>query len=75
LTLGTPQVPTDCRAASRADRHLSGTTGEEGKPAGFGVNARPGPTETSPAPDRIAHAGFSSDKPVAWMVEDARCDC
>jgi hypothetical protein len=62
-------------AVSRADRHLNGTAGEESKPAGSGVNAWPGPTETSPAPDRTAHAGFSFDEPVAWTVEDAGCDC
>jgi hypothetical protein len=62
-------------AVSRADRHPNGTAGEESKPAGSGVNARPGQTETSPAPDRTARAGFSFDEPVAWTVEDAGCDC
>jgi D-alanine-D-alanine ligase-like ATP-grasp enzyme len=74
FALGADRVP-GCRGASRADRHLSGTTGEESEPAGSGVNARPGPTETSSAPDSAARAGFSFDEPAAGMVEDAACDC
>jgi hypothetical protein len=62
-------------AVSRADCHLNGAAGEESKLAGSRVNARPGPTETSPAPDRTAYAGFSFDEPVAWTMEDAGCDC
>jgi hypothetical protein len=61
-------------AVSRADCHLDGTAGEESKPAGSEVNARLGLTETSPAPDRTAHAGFSFDELAAWTVEDAGCD-
>jgi D-alanine-D-alanine ligase-like ATP-grasp enzyme len=55
LMLGAHRVP-GCRGASRANRHLSGTAGEESEPVGSGVNARPGP-------------------PVAWVAEDAACDC
>src|SRR5271163_2906656 len=74
FALGAHRVP-GCRGASRADRHLSGTAGEESELAGSGVNARPGPTETSSAPDSAARAGFSFDEPAAGMVEDAACDC
>ena len=74
FTLGAHRAP-GCRGANRANCHLSGTAGEESEPAGPGVNARPGPTETSSAPDRPAHLGFSFDEPVAGMAEDAACDC
>lgn len=74
FTLGAHRVP-GCRGASRADRHLCGTAGEESEPVGPGVEARLGRTEISCAPDWTAHAGFSFDGPGAWMVEDAACDC
>jgi len=74
FTLGAHRVP-GCRGASRADRHLTGTAGEESEPVGPGVEARLGRTETSCAPDWTAHAGFSFVEPGAWMVEDAACDC
>jgi D-alanine-D-alanine ligase-like ATP-grasp enzyme len=74
FTLGAHRVP-GCRGASRADRHLTGTAGEESEPVGPGIEARLGRTETSCAPDWTAHAGFSFDEPGAWMVEDAACDC
>jgi D-alanine-D-alanine ligase-like ATP-grasp enzyme len=74
FTLGAHRVP-GCHGASRADRHLTRTAGQEGKPVGPGTDARLSPTETSCAPEWIAHAGFSFDEPVAWMVEDAGCVC
>jgi len=74
FTFGPHRVP-GRRGASRADRHLSGTAGEESEPIGPAVNARRAPTETSSAPDRTAHAGFSFDEPVVATVEDAACDC
>jgi len=74
FTLGAHRVP-GCRGASRADRHLTGTAGEESEPVGPGVEARLGRTETSCAPDWTAHPGFSFVEPGAWMVEDAACDC
>ena len=74
LMLGAHRV-SGCRGESRADRHLSGTAGEESELVGSGVNARPGPTQMSSAPDSAARAGFSFDEPVAGMVEDAACDC
>jgi D-alanine-D-alanine ligase-like ATP-grasp enzyme len=74
FTLGADRVP-GCRGPSRANRHSSGTAGEESAPVGSGVNARPGPMETSSAPDSAARAGFSFDEPAAGMVEDAACDC
>ena len=73
FTLGAHRVP-GRSGASRADRHLIGAAGEESKSVASGFEARRGPTETSPASDRTAHAGFSFDEPVAWMVEDAACD-
>ncbi len=72
FTRGAHRVP-GCRGVSRGDRHLSGTGGEESEPVGPPANARTRPTETSSAPDRTAHAGFSFDEPAAWMVEDAAC--
>jgi D-alanine-D-alanine ligase-like ATP-grasp enzyme len=74
FTLGAEWAP-GCRGVRRADRHLNATAGEDSEPAVLGVSARAGATETSPAPDRTAHAGFSFDEPAAWMVEDAACDC
>ncbi|MGA8445033.1 MAG: hypothetical protein WB766_07555 [Roseiarcus sp.] len=74
FTLGAHRVP-GCRGASRANRHLCGTAGEESEPVGPGVEARLGRTEISCAPDWTAHAGFSFDVPGAWIVEDAACDC
>jgi D-alanine-D-alanine ligase-like ATP-grasp enzyme len=74
FTLGVDRAP-GCRGVGRADRHLSGTAAEEGEPVSLEVNARPGQTVTSPAPDRTAQAGFSFDEPVARVAEDAACDC
>jgi D-alanine-D-alanine ligase len=74
FTLGADRAP-GCRGASRADRHLYGTAGEESEPVGPGVEARLGRTETSCAPGWTAHAGFSFVEPGPWMVEDAACDC
>ncbi len=74
LNLGAHRLP-GCRGLRRADRDLGGKAGEEGEPVNLGVGDRPGATETSPAPDRTVHAGSSFDEPVAWMVEDAACDC
>jgi len=72
--LGAHRAP-GCRDASRADHHLSGAAGNEGEPIGPGVNARPGPTERSSAPESAARAGFSFDEPDPGMAEDAACDC
>jgi D-alanine-D-alanine ligase-like ATP-grasp enzyme len=58
----------------RADFHLLGTAGEEGELVSLGVNARPGPTATSPLPERAAQAGFSLNKSGARMVEDGWCE-
>jgi D-alanine-D-alanine ligase len=74
FTLGIDRIP-GCRGASRADRHSNGTAGEGSEPVGPAVNARPGSTETSSAPDSAAHAGFWFDKPARGMAEDAACDC
>ena len=74
FTFGAHRAP-GCRGASRADRHLTGTAGEESESAGNGVDARLGPSETSCAPDWTASAGFSFDEPGAWRVEDPACDC
>ena len=58
----------------RADFYLLGTAGEEGELVSLGVNARSGPTATSPLPERVAQAGFSLSKPGARMVEDGSCE-
>ena len=58
----------------RADFYLRGTAGEEGELVSLGVNARPGPTATSPLPERAAQAGFSLNRPGARMVEDGSCE-
>jgi hypothetical protein len=50
---------------SRGDIRFSGT-GDEDELVGLEVNTEAGMTETSPA--RL-------DEPVAWMAEDASCDC
>jgi D-alanine-D-alanine ligase len=73
FALGARRVP-GCRGGSCADRHLIGAASEESEPVGPGINARPAATQTSSAPGKTAHAGFSIDEPVAWMVEDAACD-
>jgi hypothetical protein len=74
FTLGTYWVP-GRPGASRADHRLTGPTGEDSEPAGPGVNARQGPTETSPAPDSAARAACSFGEPARGMAEDAACDC
>ncbi len=37
------------------------------------VNTQPGMTPTSLAPEQAAHAGWSYDRLVLWLVEDASC--
>jgi len=74
FTLGAHRAP-GCRGAGRADRHPTGTAREEGEAVGHGVDAGQGASETSCALYWTARADFSFDEPVAWMVEDAACDC
>jgi D-alanine-D-alanine ligase len=71
-TLRAHRVQGRCRV-SRADLRLSEATGNEGEPVG--LNTEPGMTETSLAPEMAADAGSSFGEPVAWMAEDASCDC
>ena len=73
-TLRAHQAQGRC-GVSRADFRFSGATGDEGELVGLEVNTEPGMTETSLAPEMGAHAGSSFDEPVAWMAEDASCDC
>ena len=68
------QSAPSCRGANRANFHLRGTAGQEGKLVSLGVKARPGPTVTSPLLERAAQAGFSLSKPGARMVEDGSCE-
>ena len=68
------QSAPSCRGANRANFHLRGTAGQEGKLVSLGVNAWPGLTVTSPLPERVVQAGFSLSKPGAWMVEDGSCE-
>ena len=73
-THGAHRVQGRC-GVSRADSRFSGATGDEGELVGLEVNTEPGMTETSLAPELAAHAGSSFGEPVAWMAEDASCDC
>jgi hypothetical protein len=63
-----------CRGMKRANFYLLGMASEEGELVSLGVNARPGPTATSPLPERAAQAGFSLSKRGARMVEDGSCE-
>ncbi len=74
FTLRAHRAQSRC-GVSRADFRFSGATGDEGELVGLEVNTEPGMTETSLAPEMAAHAGSSFDEPVAWMAEDASCDC
>ncbi len=57
---------------NRADSYLRETVGE-GVLVSLGVNARSGPTATSPLPERAAQAGLSLNRPGARRVEDGSC--
>jgi D-alanine-D-alanine ligase len=59
-----------CRGVSRADFRFDEAKGEL---VCLEVNTQPGMTETSLVPEIAAHAGFSFEQLVTWLVEDASC--
>ncbi len=59
-----------CRGVSRSDLRYDDVKDEM---VLLEVNTQPGMTPTSLAPEQAAHAGWSFDRLVAWMVEDASC--
>lgn len=63
-----------CRGVSRADFRLDDTPGGTGELICLEVNTQPGMTETSLVPEFAAHAGWSFNDLVRWIVEDASCD-
>jgi D-alanine-D-alanine ligase len=60
-----------CRGVSRADFRFDDRPGGTGALVCLEVNTQPGMTETSLVPEMAAHAGYSFDELVRWMVEDA----
>jgi D-alanine-D-alanine ligase len=60
-----------CRGVSRADFRYDDRTDGPGGIFCLEVNTQPGMTETSLVPELAAHAGFTFDELVRWMVEDA----
>jgi D-alanine-D-alanine ligase len=60
-----------CRGVSRADFRFDDRPGGSGALVCLEVNTQPGMTETSLVPEMAAHAGYSFDELVQWMVEDA----
>ena len=61
-----------CRGVSRSDfRYDPDADGEQ--LYCLEVNAQPGLTATSLAPEQAAHCGISFPELCAWMVEDASC--
>ncbi len=60
-----------CRGISRADFRYDDRPNGTGELVCLEVNTQPGMTETSLVPEIAAHAGYSFDELVAWMVEDA----
>ena len=63
-----------CRGLSRVDMRYDDTGGEPGEFAVLEVNTQPGMTPTSLAPEIAAHAGWSFERLLTWMVEHASCD-
>ena len=62
-----------CRGVSRADFRLDDGPGGSGALVCLEVNTQPGMTETSLVPELAAHAGYSFEALVGWMIEDASC--
>jgi D-alanine-D-alanine ligase len=62
-----------CRGVSRADFRYDDTQGGSGALICLEVNTQPGMTQTSLVPELAAHAGYSFEELVRWMVEDASC--
>ncbi len=66
-----------CRGVSRADFRYDDTKKGRGKSGEFyllEVNTQPGMTAHSLVPEIAAHAGYSFQQLVVWLVENARCD-
>jgi D-alanine-D-alanine ligase len=62
-----------CRGVSRADFRYDDTAGR-GELILLEVNTQPGMTGTSLVPELAAHAGWSYEDLVTWMVNDASVD-
>lgn len=60
-----------CRGVSRADFRYDDRPNGTGELVCLEVNTQPGMTETSLVPEIAAHAGYSFDELVTWMVKDA----
>jgi D-alanine-D-alanine ligase len=60
-----------CRGVSRADFRYDDRLGGTQGLFCLEVNTQPGMTEMSLVPELAAHAGFSFEELVGWMVEDA----
>lgn len=63
-----------CRGVTRTDFRLHEEPGGEGELVCLELNTQPGMTATSLVPELAAHAGYSFEALVAWMVEDASCN-
>lgn len=66
-----------CRGVSRADFRYDDTRKGRGKSGAFyllEINTQPGMTAHSLVPEIAAHAGYSFQDLVVWLVENARCD-
>ncbi len=63
-----------CRGISRVDLRYDDTEGEPGGLVVLEVNTQPGMTPTSLAPEIAAHAGWSFERLLIWLVENAACD-
>jgi D-alanine-D-alanine ligase len=62
-----------CRGVTRADFRFDDTPGGTAELVCLEVNTQPGMTETSLVPELAAHAGYSFEALMRWMVEDASC--
>lgn len=63
-----------CRGVSRSDFRYDDTEGGSGELIILETNTQPGMTGTSLVPEIAAHAGYSYEALVDWMVKDASCD-
>ena len=62
-----------CRGVSRTDFRYDDRPGGTGELACLEVNTQPGMTQTSLVPELAAHAGYTFEELVRWMIEDASC--
>ncbi len=63
-----------CRGVSRSDFRYDDGEGGSGELIILETNTQPGMTGTSLVPEMAAHAGYSYEDFVDWMVKDASCD-